>query len=159
MFLLNSNLSTSHSYERVTEKLKLISYVWEEFKVCNSIRFKHFTDSFLEQNSDFIVDFFFFIKFREEIIIIVTVTNFYIKDSVSLFFVFVDWLLVQVDCSQFMQLDCSQFVCSLLNVLLSIRKKFTVFYKVRTVAKKTLNDAIKKNHSLNWIIYNNVTWA
>jgi len=89
MSFLNSNLSASHSYKGVTEELKLISYVQEEFRICNSFRFKHLTDSLLKQNSNFIADFFFLIRFREEVIII-TVTDFCIKDFVSFFFFFID---------------------------------------------------------------------
>ncbi len=89
MSLFNSNLLTSHSYKKVTEELKLISYVQEEFRICNSFRFKHLTDSLLKQSSNFIINFLFFIKFRKEVIII-TVINFCVKDSVSLFFFFVD---------------------------------------------------------------------
>ncbi len=48
MFPFNSNLSASHSYEEVTEELKLISYVQEEFRICNLFRFKHLTDSLLK---------------------------------------------------------------------------------------------------------------
>ena len=143
MFFLNSNLSASHSYKEVTEELKLISYVWEEFRICNSFRFKHLTDSLLKQNSDFIANFLFLFEFREEVIII-TVTNFYIKDSVSLFFIFIDWLLIQVNCSQSAQLDYSQSACSLLSVLLNVRKKFAIFYEVKVVVKKALNEAIKR---------------
>jgi len=143
MSFFNSNLLTSHSYKKVTEELKLISYVWEEFRICNSFRFKHLTDSLLEQNSNFITDFLFLIKFRKEVIII-TVTDFCIKDSVPLLFIFVDWLLIQVNCSQSAKLDCSQSTCSLLSVLLDIRKKFTIFYEVRAVAKKVLDEAARK---------------
>jgi len=89
MSFLNSNLSASHLYEGITEELKLINYVQEEFRICNSFRFKHLTDSLLKQNSNFIADFLFLIKFRKEVIII-TVTDFCIKDSVSLFFFFID---------------------------------------------------------------------
>jgi len=89
MFSFNFNLLTSHSYKRVTEELKLISYVQEEFRICNLFKFKHLTDSLFKQNSNFIADFLFLIKFREEVIIII-VTNFCIKDSVSLFFFFID---------------------------------------------------------------------
>jgi len=89
MSFLNSNLSASHSYKKVTEELKLISYVQEEFKICNLFRFKHLTDSLLKQSSNFIVNFLFLIRFREEVIII-TVINFCIKDFVPLLFIFID---------------------------------------------------------------------
>ncbi len=143
MFLLNSNLLTSHSYKEITEELKLINYVWEEFRVCNSFRFKHLTDSLLKQSSNFIINFLFLFKFKEEIIII-TVINFCIKDSVSLFFFFIDWLLIQLNCSQSVQLNYSQSACLLLSILLDIRKKFTIFNEVRTVTKKVLNKAARK---------------
>ncbi len=143
MSLLNSNSSASHLYKKVTEELKLISYVWEEFRIYNSFRFKHFTNSLLKQSSNFIADFFFLIRFREEVIVI-TVTNFCIKDSVSLFFFFVDWLLIQLNCSQSVQLDCSWSACLLLSILLDIRKKFTIFNKVKAVAKKALNKIMRR---------------
>jgi len=73
-----------HLYEKVTEELKLISYIWEEFKVYNSFNFKHFTDSLLKQSSNFIINFLFLFKFKEEVIIII-VTNFCIKDSVQFY--------------------------------------------------------------------------
>ncbi len=143
MFLLNFNLSVSHLYKKVTEELKLISYVWEEFRICNSFKFKHLTDSLLKQSSNFIVDFLFLIRFREEVIII-TVINFCIKDSVSLFFFFINWLLIQLNCSQSVQLNCSWSACLLLSILLNIRKKFTIFNEVRVVAKKALNKIIRR---------------
>ena len=143
MFFLNFNLLTSHSYKRVTEELKLISYVQEEFRICNSFRFKHLTDSLLKQSSNFIADFLFLIKFREEVIVI-TVTNFCIKDSVSLFFIFINWLLIQVNCSQSTQLNCNWSACSLLSVLLNVRKKFAIFYEVKVVAKKVLDEIIRR---------------
>ena len=134
---------TSHLYKKVTEELKLINYIWEEFRVCNSFKFKHLTDSLLEQSSNFIINFFFLFKFRKEVIII-TVTNFCIKDSVSLFFFFINWLLIQLNCNQSVQLDCNWSVCLLLNILLDVRKKFTIFNEVRVIAKKALNKAIRK---------------
>ncbi len=143
MFSFNFNLLMSHSYEKIIKELKLISYVWEEFRICNSFKFKHLTNSLLKQSSNFIADFLFLIRFREEIIII-TVTNFYIKDSVSLLFIFINWLLIQINCSQSAQLNYNWSACSLLSVLLNIRKKFTIFYEVRTVAKKALNEAVKR---------------
>ncbi len=143
MFSFNFNLLASHSYEKATEELKLISYVWEEFRICNSFRFKHLTDSLLKQSSNFIADILFLIRFREEIIII-TVTDFCVKDSVSLFFFFVNWLLIQLDCSQPVQLDCSWSVCLLLSISLDIRKKFTIFNEVRAVAKKALNKIMRR---------------
>ncbi len=143
MSLFNFNLLTSHLYKKVTEELKLISYIWKEFRFCNSFKFKHFTDSLLKQSSDFIVRIFFLFKFKEEVIII-TVINFYIKDSVSLFFFFIDWLSIQLNCSQSMQLNYSQSIYLLLNILLNIKKKFTIFNEVRVVAKKVLNKIIRK---------------
>ncbi len=143
MFFLNSNSLTSHLYEKVTEELKLISYVWEEFRICNSFRFKHLIDSLLKQSSDFIINFLFLFEFREEVIIII-ITDFCIKDSVSLFFFFIDWLLIQLNCSQSVQLDCSQSACLLLSILLNIRKKFTIFNEVRAVTKKVLNKVMRK---------------
>ncbi len=89
MFFFNFNLLMSHLYKRVTEKLKLINYIWEEFKVCNLFKFKHLTNSLLKQSSNFIVNFFFLFKFRKKVIIII-ITNFCIKDSVSLFFFFIN---------------------------------------------------------------------
>ncbi len=143
MFSLNFNLLLSHSYKEATEELKLISYVWGEFRVCNLFKFKHLTDSLLEQSSNFIVNFLFLFEFREEVIII-TVTDFCIKDFMSLFFFFIDWLLIQLNCSQSVQLDHSWSACLLLSILLDIRKKFTIFKKVRTVAKKALNKATRR---------------
>jgi len=143
MSSLNFNSLTSHSYEKVTEELKLISYVQEEFRICNSFRFKHLTDSLLEQNSDFIINFFFLFKFREEVIII-TVTDFCIKDFMSLFFFFVDWVLIQLNCSQSVQLDCNWSACLLLSILLDIRKKFAIFNEVKVVAKKALNKVTRR---------------
>jgi len=136
MSLFNFNLLTSHLYKKVTEELKLISYIWKEFKVCNSFKFKHFTDSLLKQSSDFIVRIFFLFKFKEEVIII-TVINFYIKDSVSLFFFFIDWLSIQLNCSQSMQLNYSQSIYLLLNILLNIKKKFTIFNEVKSCCKES----------------------
>ncbi len=143
MFFLNFNLLTSHSYKEITEKLKLISYVWEEFRICNLFRFKHLTDSLLKQSSNFITDFLFLIRFREEDIII-TVTDFCVKDSVPLFFFFVDWLLIQLNFSQSVQLNCNWSACLLLSILLNVRKKFIIFNKVRVVAKKALNKVMRK---------------
>ncbi len=133
----------SHSYKEATEELKLISYVWGGFRVCNLFKFKYLTDSLLEQSSNFIVNFLFLFEFREEVIII-TVTDFCIKDFMSLFFFFIDWLLIQLNCSQSVQLDHSWSACLLLSILLNIRKKFTIFKKVRTVAKKALNKATRR---------------
>jgi len=89
MFSFNFNLLTSHLYEKITEELKLISYIQEKFRICNSFKFKHLTDSLLKQSSNFIINFLFLFKFREKIIIII-VTDFCIKDSVSLFFFFIN---------------------------------------------------------------------
>jgi len=143
MFSFNFNSLTSHLYKKITEELKLISYVWEEFKVCNSFKFKYFTDSLLKQSNNFIINFLFLFKFKEKIIII-TVINFCIKDSVSLFFFFIDWLLIQLNCSQSIQLNYSQSAYLFLSILLDIRKKFAIFNKVKAVAKKALNKIIKK---------------
>ncbi len=143
MFSFNSNLLMSHSYKKITEELKLISYIWEEFRICNSFRFKHLTDSLLKQSSNFIADFLFLIRFREEVIIIIVI-NFYIKDSISLPFIFIDWLLIQVNCNQSAQLDCSWSACSLLSISLNIRKKLAIFYEVRIVVKKVLNEVARR---------------
>ncbi len=143
MFFFNFNSLTSHSYKKITEELKLISYVWEEFRVCNLFKFKYLTDSLLKQSSNFIINFLFLFKFRKEVIII-TVINFYIKDSVSLFFFFIDWLLIQLNCSQSIQLDHNQSACLLLSILLDVRKKFAIFNEVKAVAKKALNKAIRR---------------
>ncbi len=143
MSFFNFNLLTSHSYKEVTEELKLISYVWEEFRVCNSFKFKHLTNSLLKQSSNFIVNFLFLFKFREEVIVVI-VTDFYIKDSVSFFFFFINWLLIQLNCSQSVQLNCNWSACLLLSILLNVRKRFAIFNEVRIVAKKVLNKTIRK---------------
>jgi len=143
MFFLNFNLLTSYSYKKVTEELKLINYIWEEFKVYNLFKFKYFTDSLLKQSSNFIINFLFLFRFREEIIIIIII-NFCIKDSVFLFFFFINWLLIQFNCSQSVQLNCNWFACFLLSILLNVKKKFTIFNEMKVVAKKTLNKAAKK---------------
>ncbi len=53
-----------------------------------------------------LLNFFFLFKFKEEVIIIIVI-NFYIKDFISLFFFFINWLLIQLNCSQSVQLNCS----------------------------------------------------
>jgi len=43
-----------------------------------------------------------------------------------------------------MQLNYNQFAYLLLNILLNIKKKFTIFNEVKAVAKKAFNKVIKK---------------
>jgi len=43
-----------------------------------------------------------------------------------------------------MQLNYSQSAYLFLSILLDVRKKFTIFNKVKAVAKKALNKAVRK---------------
>ena len=59
MSFFNFNLLMSYAYKKVTEELKLINYIWEEFWVCNSFKFKYLINSLFKQNNNLIINFLF----------------------------------------------------------------------------------------------------